>query len=103
MAAMMRIFNKRMPRRKHRFLWDVEQVNNFLASSNLKLKMLTLKLTVLLALTAKSYKIFKSSRSEVFCKKGILKISHNLQENTCARVSFLMGLQACRKGVKESS
>ena len=28
--------------------------------------------------------------SEVFCKKSVLKISQNSQENTCARVSFLM-------------
>ena len=27
-------------------------------------------------------------------KKGVLKISQNLQENICARVSFLMKLQA---------
>ena len=39
--------------------------------------------------------IFVSFRScpEVLCKKGILKISQNLQENNCARVSFLMKLQ----------
>ena len=29
---------------------------------------------------------------EVFYKKGALKISQNLQENTCARVSFLVKL-----------
>ena len=28
-----------------------------------------------------------------------LKISQNSQENTCDRVSFLIKLQACRKGV----
>ena len=33
----------------------------------------------------------KSSRSEVFCKKGALK---NSQENTCERDSFLTKLQA---------
>ena len=31
---------------------------------------------------------------EVFCKKGFLKYSQNSQENTCARVSFLIKLQA---------
>ena len=31
----------------------------------------------------------KSSRPEVFCKKGVLKISQNSQENTCPRASFL--------------
>ena len=38
--------------------------------------------------------IFRSSRPEVFCKKGFLKISQNSQENTCARVSFLIKLRA---------
>ena len=32
----------------------------------------------------------RSSRPEVFCKKVFLKISQNSQENTCARVSFLI-------------
>ena len=31
--------------------------------------------------------LFKSSRPEVFCKKILLKISQNSQENTCARVT----------------
>ena len=35
----------------------------------------------------------RSSLREVFCKKVFLKISQNLQENTCARVSFLIKLQ----------
>ena len=35
----------------------------------------------------------RGSRSEVFCKKLLLKISQNSQENTCARVSFLIKLQ----------
>ena len=30
---------------------------------------------------------------EVFCKKVFLKISQNSQENTCARVPFLIKLQ----------
>ena len=41
---------------------------------------------------------FRSSRPEVFCKKGILKISQNLQENTCATVSF----EACTLIKKEN-
>ena len=39
---------------------------------------------------------FRSSRPEVFVKKVFLKISQNLQENTCTRASFLIKLQACR-------
>ena len=35
-----------------------------------------------------------SLRAEVFCKKGILKISYNSRKNTCGRVSFLIKLQA---------
>ena len=31
---------------------------------------------------------------KVFYKKGVLKTSQNSQENTCARVSFSMKLQA---------
>ena len=31
---------------------------------------------------------------EVFYKKALLKISQNLQENTCARVSILIKFQA---------
>ena len=30
----------------------------------------------------------------VLCKKVILEISQNSQENTCARISFLIKLQA---------
>ena len=38
---------------------------------------------------------YRSSRSKVFCKKGVLEISHNnSQENICARASFLIKLQA---------
>ena len=33
---------------------------------------------------------YRSSRPEVFCKKVFLKFSQNSQENTCARVSFLI-------------
>ena len=37
---------------------------------------------------------------EVFCRNN-LKISQNLQENICARVSFLIKLQACNFIKKE--
>ena len=48
--------------------------------------------------------INRSSRPEVFCKKGVLKISENSQENTCARDSFLIKFQAqaCNFIKKES-
>ena len=36
----------------------------------------------------------RTNRPEVFCKKVVLEISQNLQENNCARVSFLIKLQA---------
>ena len=36
----------------------------------------------------------RSSRPDVFCEKVFLEISQNSQENTCARVSFLIKLQA---------
>ena len=36
----------------------------------------------------------KSSRPEMFCQKGVLEISQNSQENSCARVSLLIKLQA---------
>ena len=32
--------------------------------------------------------IYRSSRTEVFCKNVCLEISQNSQEKTCARVSF---------------
>ena len=38
--------------------------------------------------------VYRSSRSEVFCKKVFLEISKNSQENTCARVSFLYSCRA---------
>ena len=37
---------------------------------------------------------YRSSRPEVFLKKVSLEISQNSQKNTCARVSFLIKLQA---------
>ena len=36
----------------------------------------------------------KKQPPEVFCQKVFLKISQNSQENTCARVFFLIKLQA---------
>ena len=36
----------------------------------------------------------RSSRQEVFCEKNFSKILQNSQESTCARVSFLIKLQA---------
>ena len=39
----------------------------------------------------------RSSRRKVLYKKGVLKNFANLQENTCARVSFLIKLQALLK------
>ena len=38
--------------------------------------------------------IIRGSRQEVFYKKRFFKISRNSQENTCARASFLLKLQA---------
>ena len=37
--------------------------------------------------------IFRSSQQRCFVKKGVLEISQNSQESTCARVSFLIKLQ----------
>ena len=39
---------------------------------------------------------------EVFYKKVFLKVSQNSQENTCARISFLIKLQACTFIKKET-
>ena len=36
-------------------------------------------------------------------KKGVLKILENLQENTCARVSFLINLQAVYNFIKKET
>ena len=41
---------------------------------------------------------FRSSRPELFSKKGILKNFAKLQENTCARVSFSIKLQTWGSG-----
>ena len=43
---------------------------------------------------ANQWKVIRSSRPEVFRKKVLLEISQNSQGNTCARVSFLIQLQA---------
>ena len=42
----------------------------------------------------RSSKMYISSPSDVFCRNGVLEISQNSQGNTCARVSFLIKLQA---------
>ena len=45
----------------------------------------------------------QKQRPEVFCERKVfLEISQNLQENTCARVSFLIKLQACKFIKKET-
>ena len=51
--------------------------------------------------TVSCYMLFSEAvgRSEVFCKKGVLKNFTNSQENTCARVSYLIKLQASGTGV----
>ena len=36
----------------------------------------------------------RSSRPEVFCEKGVLRNFEKTQENTCARVSFLISCRA---------
>ena len=38
---------------------------------------------------------YRSSPQRCPIKKGVPKISQNLQENTCGRISFLTKLQAC--------
>ena len=40
-------------------------------------------------------KILTETPLEMFYKKGVLKISQNLQENTCTRVSFLILWHSC--------
>ena len=40
---------------------------------------------------------FQKQPPGVFYKKGVLRISQNSQDNTCARVSFLKKLQAWGK------
>ena len=36
-------------------------------------------------ISGNTFRIFRSSRTEVFCKKGVLKILQNSQKNTCTR------------------
>ena len=38
--------------------------------------------------------IIEAATRDVLCKKVFLEISRNSQENTCARVSFLIKLQS---------
>ena len=54
--------------------------------------------------TPLSSKKVRSSRPEVLCKKGVLRLetSPNSQENTCARVSFLIKLQVRKTTLPES-
>ena len=42
---------------------------------------------------AEEYRESEVATREMFYKKGVLKISQNVQGNTCARVSFLINLQ----------
>ena len=63
-----------------------------------QLRITVLFINLLSALSAFSryivFFIIRSSRLKVYCKKVFLEISQNSQENTCARVSFLIKLQA---------
>ena len=51
-------------------------------------------LVLLLDMFSYQLPISRSSRPDVFCEKVFLEISQNSQENTRARVSFLIKLQA---------
>ena len=42
----------------------------------------------------KNFKEHRNSRLKMFCKKGVLRNLQNSRENTCARVSILIKLQA---------
>ena len=56
--------------------------------------------------TTKLYKngMFRSSRPDVFCQKGILKnFSQNSQENSRATVSFLNKIAGATKSCKQPS
>ena len=46
--------------------------------------------------------ILEAATKGVLCKKLFLEISQNSQENTCARVSFLIKMQACNFIRKET-
>ena len=48
--------------------------------------------------------ICRNSRPEVFCKKEVfLEVSQNSQENTCARVSFLIKMPAACSFIKKET
>ena len=47
-----------------------------------------------MATAMKSITTHRSTGPEVFCKKFAFRILQNSQENTCARISFLIKLQA---------
>ena len=49
------------------------------------------------------YTRYRSSLPEVFYKKVFLEISQNSKENTCARVSFLIKLQASGLYIKKET
>ena len=55
---------------------------------------LNLKQGSLIFLLFGSWSLVRSSHPEVFCEKGVLRNLAKLTENTCAKVSFLIKLQA---------
>ena len=59
-SSLISSFNNRMPQSRYCFIWDVEKVLNSLDSERIELKMLTYKVTMLLALTG-------SSRADEIC------------------------------------
>ena len=73
-----------------RILWSKKYRNYFLMLTCLHCGNIT---AFHLKTLAGKYDI-RSNRPEVFCRKGVFEIWQNLQENTCARVSFLIKLQA---------
>ena len=66
----------------------------FWKKSSLKIPKILRETASLLTLICSGTALFRRSPQEVFCKKMFLKISQNSQKNTCARVSFLIKLQA---------
>ena len=73
-------------------------INHLLESSRYIISMLEyathFSLVLLLDMFSYQLPISRSSRPDVFCEKEFLEISQNSQENTRARVSFLIKLQA---------
>ena len=69
------------------------------ANPGIKKKHHTMKFSISL-----SFYFSQKQSPEVFCKKVSIKISQYSQENTCARVSFLLKLQAsdCKFTKKET-